>query len=316
MCRPSLDGGLPMQSSSAQLKTIASDGTRSVPATMSVYWRLIRPGLLLTVLFAMAAAAWAAPQPPPWSQLAHALLGAGLLIGGASAMNQLAERRRDLQMARTASRPLPSGCATVRQAAVFAALCSLTGIGYLAALQPPVLTLLAALSWGIYVLLYTPLKRHSVWHVPVGAVAGALPALMGAAAADVVFAPVPLAIFGVVFFWQFPHTAAIGWIYRAEYARGDVKVAAVADPSGRLAGWFALAGAAALLPVSLIPSLLAAAGWPYAVIALALGTVDLSVAGNFLRRPTDAHARWLWRVSLIHLPMLLTALLLTALQRL
>jgi heme o synthase len=277
---------------------------------MNIYWRLIRPGLLLTVLFSMAVAALSAPQPPPWPRLIHALLGTGLLIGGASAMNQLAERRRDVRMARTAARPLPSGRATPRQAAVFTALASLTGIAYLTAFQPPAVMLLAALSWGIYVLLYTPLKCTSVWHVPLGAAAGALPVLMGAAAAGSALAPVPLALFGIVFFWQFPHTAAIGWIYRDEYARAGVKVAAVADPSGRLAGRLALAGAAGLLPVSLVPSLLAAAAWPYAVIALALGSFHLAFAAKFLRRPADANARLLWRVSLIHLPALLASLLL------
>jgi protoheme IX farnesyltransferase len=131
---------------------------------------------------------------------------------------------------------------------------------------------------------------------------------MGAATADAACAPVPLALWGVVFLWQFPHTAAIGWIYRDQYARGAVRVAAAADPSGRLAGRLALSGAAGLLPASLVPAMLSMVGWPYVVIALLSGLIHLAFAARFLRRPTDANARALWRVSLVHLPVLLTSL--------
>jgi protoheme IX farnesyltransferase len=281
---------------------------------MSTYWRLIRPGLLLTVLFSMAIAALTAAQRPPWPRLAHALAGTALLIAGASAMNQLVEQRWDARMARTALRPLPSGRATARQVAVFAVVGSLAGIGYLAVLGPAVVTLLAASSWGIYVLIYTPLKRVSIWHVPLGAVAGAIPVLLGAATANGVFTPVSLALFGVVFFWQFPHTAAIGWIYREQYARGGVKVAAVVDPSGRLAGRLALVGATGLLLASLVPALLSMVAWPYVAIALSLGLVHLAFAVKFLGRPADAGARALWWMSLVHLPVLLTSLLLAVRQ--
>jgi protoheme IX farnesyltransferase len=278
---------------------------------MSVYWRLIRPGLLLTVLFSMTVAALAADEPPPATRLVHALLGTALLIAGATAMNQLAEHRGDAAMERTASRPLPAGRLTTWQAAMFASFASLAGIGYLAVMELPVVTILAALDWIIYVLIYTPLKRVSVWHTPVGAVAGAIPVLLGAATANAVFTPVSLALFGVLFFWQLPHTAAISWIYREQYARGAVKVAAVVDPSGRLAGRWALVGAAGLLLASLVPAILSMAGWPYIAIALSLGLAHVAIAAMFLGRPSDANVRALWRMSLVHLPALLTSLVLT-----
>ena len=277
---------------------------------MSIYWRLIRPGLLLTVLFSMAVAALVVPQPPPWPRLVHALFGTALVIAGASAMNQLLEKRQDATMTRTASRPLPSGQATGRQAGIFAMLCSLAGIVDLALFQPLVVTLLAASSWAVYVLIYTPLKRVSVWQTPVGALAGATPVLLGAATADAIFAPLSLVLFGIVFFWQFPHTASIGWIYRQEYARAEVMVAAVVDPSGKLSGKLAVFGASCLLPISLIPTMLSITGWPYGLIALSLGVADLAVAARFLVKPDDATARALRRVSLVHLPVLLIALLL------
>ena len=131
--------------------------------------------------------------------------------------------------------------------------------------------------------------------------------LIGAATAGAVFTPLSLGLFGIVFFWQLPHTAAIGWIYRHEYALSQVKVAAVVDPSGRLAGWSALIGAAGLLLASLIPATLPTIGWPYIAIAVSLGLVHLVFAARFLTAPTDANARRLWRISLVHLPALLAA---------
>jgi heme o synthase len=277
---------------------------------MSNYWRLIRPGVLLTVLFSTTVAALATADPPSSARLIHSLLGVALLIAGASAMNQLIERRCDGAMERTASRPLPTGRMTIWHAAVFATIASLVGIGYLAMIEPPGATFLAATSWILYVLVYTPLKRISVWHTPVGAVAGAIPVLLGAATAHAIFTPISLSLFGVVFFWQLPHTAAIGWIYREEYARGDVKVAAVVDPSGQLAGCLAILGAAGLLLASLVPATRSTVGWPYVAVALSLGLAHLAFAARFFSRPTDARARALWRMSLVHLPVLLVALLL------
>ncbi|MHB1033091.1 MAG: heme o synthase [Pirellulales bacterium] len=285
----------------------ARDGTLAEPRSIPSYWRLVRPGLLVAVLLSMTVAALAGAEPPPWSGLAHALFGTALLIAGASAMNQLMERRGDATMQRTASRPLPSGRLSARHAAIFAALTSLAGVGYLAVLAPPAVTLLAAASWIIYVLLYTPLKRVSVWHTPVGAVSGAIPVLLGAATANGLFAPASLALAVIVFFWQFPHTAAIGWIYRHEYARGAVKVAAVVDPSGRLAGQMAVMGALGLLLASVLPAGFSLGGWPYLGVAVLLGLAHLTVAARFLAGPTDVNARALWRMSLVHLPALLAA---------
>lgn len=277
---------------------------------MSDYLRLIRPGLLLFVLFSMTVAAIVSAESPAWIRLGHALVGAGLLIAGASATNQLIERRWDAAMDRTASRPLPSGRMSTRHVAMFAAVVSLSGIVYLAATQSADVPILAAASWLIYALIYTPLKRASVWHIPVGAVAGAIPVLLGAATANATLSPISLAIFGVVFFWQFPHTAAIGWIYREQYADSAMKVAAVADPTGRLAGRLALGGAVGVLLTSLIPATQSMGGWLYVAVALALGLADMVFAARFLGKPTDMSARALWRMSLVHLPVLLASLLL------
>lgn len=215
-------------------------------------------------------------------------------------------------MTRTASRPLPSGRLSMRQVAVFGVAASLAGIGWLSAAEPPAVAILAAISWSIYVLLYTPLKRMSVWHTPVGALAGAMPVLIGTAITDAIFTPVSVTLFSVIFFWQFPHTAAIGWIYRSQYASGQLKVATVVDPSGRLAGSLAVFGAIGTLLASLFPATQFAVGWVYIMTALTLGLVQAASAARFLARPTDANARILWWTSLVYLPLLLMLLLVTA----
>jgi heme o synthase len=276
---------------------------------MSTFWQLIRPRLLLAVLFPMAVAALTAAEPPPAVRLANALVGAALVIAGASAMNQLIERRRDARMERTALRPLLSGRLTGRQVALVAAIASLGGIAELAAMATPAVAILAATAWAVYVLIYTSLKRASVWHIPVGALAGAMPVLLGAATAGEPFTRLSLTLFGIVFFWQFSHTAAIGWIYRQQYAHGGMMVAAVVDPSGRLAGRLAVLGAVGLLLASLVPVVGAAQNLMYLAIVLPLGLTHTVVAFRFLMGPSDARAQTLWRISLFHLPLLLTALL-------
>lgn len=278
---------------------------------MSQHWRLVRPGLLATILFSMLVAAVTTGQEvPPWTLLAHSLIGTGMVIAGAVAMNQRLEQRSDARMARTAGRPLPARQLTTRQVTSFAVVCSLAGMVYLVVLAPGPVALMAGFSWVLYVLVYTPLKRVTLLQTPVGAVAGAFPILLGAATAEAIAAPMAWALFGVVFFWQFPHTMSIAWIYRQEYAAGGVQVATVVDPSGRLAGRLALVGAACLLPVSLAPWMLSLVGPAFAIAAILSGLAHLAVAARFAWRPGDATARALWRVSLVHLPLLLVALVL------
>jgi protoheme IX farnesyltransferase len=272
------------------------------------YWKLIRPGLLAAVLFSMAVTARMADPRPSWPRLANALFGTALLIVGATAMNQLMENRRDAKMARTASRPLPSHVMTVRHMFLLAIVMSLAGVGYLAAFEPPTVALLAAASWCLYVLIYTPLKHVSAWHIPIGTVAGAMPVLIGAATAHAALDGMSLTLFGIVFFWQFSHTAAIGWIYREQYAAADAKIAAVVDPSGWLSGWLAMFGASGVFLTSFVPAIVTTLGWQYVAVMLCFGVPHVIVGAMFLRRRSDRNARRLWQVSMAHLPLLLALL--------
>ena len=176
-------------------------------------------------------AAWSGRS---WAKLLHGLAGSGLVIAGALAMNQRLERRIDRAMARTAPRPLPSNRLTSAQVTWFAAVATAAGLVYLLLGVNVTIVLLAAGSWLWYVWVYTPLKAVSAWQTPIGAVAGAMPALLGGAVVDRPWSLPALALFSVVFFWQFPHAMAIAWLYRREFAKADLKVGPVVDPSGRL----------------------------------------------------------------------------------
>ena len=273
------------------------------------YWRLIRPKIIAMVLFGMAIAAWTAgTQPVQMAPLLHALLGTGVLIAGAISLNQRIEYRSDSRMRRTATRPLPSGNLSTRQVTRFGLICSLAGLGYLVAFCQPLLAILAASSWAVYVLTYTPLKSRSVWQTPVGALAGALPMLLGAAAADALLSLMAFSLFAIAYFWQFPHSMAIAWLYREQFALAETRLATVVDPSGRMAGLLAVGGAVVLLPIGLIP-LLSSAGLYYGIVAVLLGLGYLVSAVCFLRETNDTTARRMLRASFIYLPGVLLALL-------
>ncbi len=275
------------------------------------FLKLIRPGPQVAVLFATAMAALIADeQSTSWLVLLHGMLGTALVVAGAMAMNQRMESRFDAKMSRTATRPLPSRLLRAGQVTAFGLTMSLGGAVYLAVSVGPIVTLMAAIGWGLYVLAYTPLKRVTAWQTPVGAVAGAMPILIGAAMVDALHGAMAWVLFGVVFFWQFPHTMAIGWIHRREYVVGETRVAAVVDPTGRLAGLLSVAGASGLLLVSLVPTTFASVGWLFGLVALLLGLAGVAVAVRFLACPSDGAARAMQHVSRVHLPVLLFALLL------
>ncbi len=264
------------------------------------------------VLLAMAMAAWmTAESRTNWPAVVPALLGTALVVAGAIALNERLEWQGDAKMARTAGRPLPAGRLSRRQVTVFGLTMTVVGLIFLALATGRTLTLLAAIGWLVYVAVYTPLKTRSTWQTPVGALAGATPVLLGAAAVGGALSPWALLLFGIVFFWQFPHSMAVAWRYRREFAAAGVKLAAVTDPTGRSAGIWAVAGAAALLPISLAPLWLFSARATYGLGAGLLGTAYLGLSVCFARRPDDATAHRLLLASLVYLPALFAVLLLT-----
>jgi protoheme IX farnesyltransferase len=281
----------------------------SVLQTLRDYWLLTRPRIVALELFTILVSVVVAGQSvPPWLVLFHALLGNGLVIVGAIAMNQRLERTTDAQMARTACRPLPAGRLTVTQVTSFAALTSLSGLAYLLTQVNQAMAMLAAASWAIYVWIYTPLKPLSTLQTPIGAIVGAMPALLGAAVIGSPWTLTAAVLFGIVYFWQFPHSMAIAWLYRHQFAAADLRLATVVDPTGQLAARVAVLGALVLIPISLVPTMVGRLGWGYAMVVSILGLIYLAASFAFLRHTTNTAARRLLRVSVIHLVVLLLAL--------
>jgi heme o synthase len=242
--------------------------------------------------------------------LAHTLLGTALVAAGTNAFNQLRERDVDARMRRTQGRPLPSGRVTPAAAGAFAGVISLAGVADLALAVNLLTAGLAALTLASYVLLYTPLKRKTSLNTLIGAVPGALPIVGGWTAAGGDLGPAVLALFWILFLWQLPHFLALAWIYREDYRRGGLAMLCVTDPDGRATARMALLYAAALVPASLVPTLLGVTGALYFFGALVLGLAYAAVSARMIPAPTTARAWRLFLVSIVYLPALLTLMVL------
>lgn len=237
-------------------------------------------------------------------RLVCTLVGTGLMAGGASAYNQLLERGPDALMRRTRLRPLPDGRVTSRDAVAFATGLAAVGLLMLAAGVNVLSAVVALATLGTYVALYTPLKRHTSFATVVGAIPGALPPVIGWAAARDSLSQGAWVLFGILFLWQLPHFLAIAWIYRDDYERAGFAMLPVLEPDGRSTGRQAVIYAAALVPLSLAPTLIGMAGTTYFAGALALTIVFLALSLRFAVTRNIPDARRLFLASIIYLPLL------------
>ena len=240
-----------------------------------------------------------------WLLLIHTMLGTFLVASGAAALNQLLEREYDAKMRRTEDRPLPSGRLQPTTVLVLGATSAALGLIYLGVAVNPLTSLLGAITLASYLFVYTPLKRVTTFNTIVGAIPGALPPLMGWAAARGEISAAGWSLFAILFFWQLPHFLAIAWIYREEYARAGFKMLPVVDPQGNRPGSQAVSHTLGLLPVSLAPYVFHLTGTVYLAGAFALGLTFLWFAIQFSRHLTIARARQLFFVSILYLPLLL-----------
>lgn len=234
----------------------------------------------------------------------HTICGTALVAGASAALNQVYERDTDALMRRTRTRPLPDGRMVPAEARWFAAVLGMLGLLQLAVGANPLAALVALATLVSYVAIYTPLKRHTPLSTMIGAVPGALPPLIGWAAARGSLGPAAWVLFGIVFLWQIPHFLAIAWLYRDEYERAGMPLLPVIHPDGRSTGQQVVLHAAALLPLSLAPTLLGLAGPIYFSFALLMGVAFLGLAAAFARRRTLATARALFLGSIAYLPLL------------
>ena len=285
----------------------------SVPSTHAGtagdFVMLTKPRLNMLVLFTTLGGLYlASPEGVPLGLLLHTVAGTALVAGGAAALNQVWERETDARMRRTRLRPLPDARLGVAESTFFGLLLSLVGLAELALAVNGLSALVAALTLASYVLVYTPMKRRSSLATIIGAVPGALPAVIGWTAITGEVSLPAVVLFGIVFFWQMPHFLAIGWIYREEYAAAGIPLLPVIEPDGHRTGRHALIYSAALWPVSLMPVLVGLAGLPYIIVASVLGLMLIAVSLSFARKRTIQSARQLFLFSITYLPLLWGAL--------
>ena len=280
-------------------------------ASAADWLELTKPRITLLVVFTALVGFVTAAPAPRWSTLLlAALAGTGLVAAGASTLNQVLERATDALMNRTRNRPIPAGRIRPAEATLFGALLTGAGLLLLAALCGPLAALVAFATWASYLFLYTPLKRRTHLATLVGAVPGALPPVIGWAAASGRLEPGAFILFAIVFLWQIPHFLAIAWLYRDDYERGGILVLPVIDRQGILTGRQAVIHSVALLVVSLAPVAAGLGGTLYLAGAVVLG-VALTLAALRLARARDiGAARFLFLASVLYLPALTSLLLL------
>lgn len=231
--------------------------------------------------------------------------GTALVASGAAAINQVYERQTDKLMERTRRRPVADGRMSPTEGLAVAAALSLGGLVLLWLTTTPAAMLVALATLVLYAAAYTPLKFHTSLSTVVGAVPGALPPLIGwAAVRGSVSGVEPWSLFLIGFFWQLPHVLAVSWIYREDYGRAGIPVLPVVDTHGAMTGRQTVLWAAALVPFSLLPSLVGLANGVYATGAVLLGTAQFALAVAFLRHRSIANARHLFYASIVYLPLL------------
>jgi protoheme IX farnesyltransferase len=273
---------------------------------LSDYLALAKPRVTVMVVLTMMFGFYlGARGEMNWALLLHAVLGTALVAAGTSALNQYLERDLDAKMLRTKNRPLPTGRLAPNSALAFGVLISILGLAHLMIFVNLLTALLAGFTLASYIFLYTPLKTRSAISTVVGAVPGALPPVGGWAAGRGELGIEAWVLFAILFIWQLPHFLAIAWIYREDYARGGFPMLPVIDPEGRSVGRQVLTNCLALLPVSLLPTLVGMAGSTYFFGALGLSLLFfISGLGVILHR-SNLSAQRLMRASLLYLPILL-----------
>lgn len=294
---------------SVTCEKISLTGTEVIARRLSDYRQLVRPRILIMSSAAVVAGfILASPIAISWPVMGLSVFGICCLVAASSVLNQVIESRTDARMNRTVDRPVASGRLSRKEAAGFGILISILGSLVLAVYVNSLTSVSAFVTMLTYVLLYTPLKRSSALCTTVGAVPGAMPAVLGWFAAGGHVGVEAVALFGLFFVWQFPHFLAIGWIYRDDYQAAGLKMLPSFTDEGARAGWIALVYAVAFVPVSCLPRFVGLAGTGYlgAALILSLGYLWLTVRFSMSR--TNLRAKQLMAGSLICLPAMLICL--------
>jgi heme o synthase len=276
-------------------------------AAIPDYWALTKPEVNFLILVTTFAGFYLAlgtkPHGFPAMLALHTLLGTLLMAGGTGTLNQFIERSFDAQMRRTARRPLASGRLKAPHVFWFGIASSVVGAVYLALAVNVLASLLAVITLLSYLFLYTPLKRKTPLCTLIGAFPGAVPPLIGWAAACGRLDAGAWVLYALVFLWQFPHFMAIAWLYREDYARAGYLVLPAGQQRDRFAIWQSLVASLALLAVSFIPVIMGESGLVYSVAALICGSIFLYYSTHFAFRRSNVAARQLLTASIVYLPL-------------
>ncbi|HEV2841951.1 MAG TPA: heme o synthase [Chthoniobacterales bacterium] len=291
---------------------LAAGKAETIRRLGSDFAELVKARLTLLVLLTTAVGFYlGSAGSVNYAALFHAVFGTALAAAGAAALNQWWERRLDALMQRTKTRPIPAGRMLPRDALMAGSLLAIAGVGYLTIACHWLSAALAATTILIYIFAYTPLKRISTANTLVGAIPGALPPMIGWAAASGRLDPGAWSLFAILFFWQLPHFFAIAWMYREDYARADFQMVSRDDETGTRSASQSVFFCIVLLLVSGIPAFLGVVTSPYVLVELILNGLFIFVAMRFLRTQVVADARKLFVASIVYLPLLLLALVLT-----
>lgn len=277
----------------------------------SDYIELTKPRVTLLVLVTTLVGFYLATSGPlKYLALFHTLLGTALAAAGSATLNQFLERVPDKRMRRTENRPLPAGRLEPGRALWFGLFLSLSGLVYLVLLVNWLASLLTLLVLISYLFLYTPLKQKTSLCTMIGAIPGAIPPMIGWAGARGHLGMEAWTLFLIMFLWQFPHFLSIAWLYREDYERGGYRMLPLQDETGFITGQQILVYTLALVPVSLLPTVLGTTGWIYLAGAIALGLFFLHYGYRAAQSRTTRDARRLLKASVVYLPALLILMVL------
>lgn len=310
---PAADGSVvaPLTSETSE----RTAGERVGPHWTADYFELAKPRIVMMILIVTAmSAVVAAGRDLQWMPLLHLMLGTALVAGSAGVLNQVMEKEVDGRMARTRHRPLPRERVSRTLAALYGIVLVVAGTFYLNATVGWTPALVGVATWLLYVVVYTPLKTRTQWNTTVGAIAGALPMLMGYTAAGGTLADVRgWLLFAVMMLWQFPHFMAIAWMYRYDYGSAGLKMTPVVEPTGKSAGWQAVIGSLLLVATLVALVLPHAWGWFFSLLAIAVTAKFVISSFQFAFHPDDMTARRLFLASLVQLPAAMLVLVASSL---
>jgi protoheme IX farnesyltransferase len=288
----------------------------AVMSRANAYVALTKPDVSFLVLITTAAGYYmGARGPVDWLRLVHTVFATMLIAAGTAALNHYIERESDRHMRRTASRPLPSGVLQPREALWFGMALCVAGAVYLYFAAGVLAAGLGVATCLSYLLGYTPLKKRTVWATFVGAFPGAIPPMIGWAAATGSLDRGAWLLFAILFLWQFPHFHAIAWMYREDYARAGILMLPVVDKQGTRTFRQIILTAVALVGVSLLPAVVGLAGVRYFFGALVVSVGLLQVCLWAATAKTNIRAKWLMHATVMHIPILLGLMIYDKLPR-